>query len=109
MNNNEKHLLEELIIRPGGNWQDIEIDFNSRRVGVKSYRIMLEVTPLVTKKMVEKNIEQSVFLDDIALIEWQAHYNETGKLPLDKTLLGFATHIGIEQEQSTVNFKMTFE
>jgi poly-gamma-glutamate capsule biosynthesis protein CapA/YwtB (metallophosphatase superfamily) len=101
MNNNEKHLLEELIVQPGDNWQDIEIDFNSRRVGIKSYRIMLEVTSLVAK--------QSVFLDDIALIDWQAHYNEPGKLPLDKSLLGFATHIGIEPEQSAVTFKLTFE
>ena len=109
MNNNEKHLIEELIVQPGDNWQDIEIDFNSRRVGVKSYRIMLEITSLVVKNQADNNLEHSVFLDDIALIDWQAHYNESGKLPRDKLLLGFATHIGIEPEQSAVTFKLTFE
>ncbi|MFT5451905.1 MAG: hypothetical protein ACI9N9_001391, partial [Enterobacterales bacterium] len=88
-------------------WQDIEIDFNSRRVGVKSYRIMLEVTPLVTNSDTENT--KSVFLDDIALIDWQAHYNEPGKLPLDKSLLGFATHIGVAPGQSAVTFTLKFE
>lgn len=90
---NKKQLLKELIIQPDNSWQTIEVDFNTPRVGYRSYRILLEVSSL------DKNHSDSqlVYLDDIALIKWQAHYNQVGTLPRDKSLLNLATHIGVEE------------
>jgi len=87
----KKTLLGEQIIKPSQNWQSIEFDFNLPRVGYRSYRVLLELSyKSKTKK------RQLVYLDDVALIEWQAHFNEMNELPTDHELLSLSTHIGLE-------------
>ena len=86
----KKTLLKELTIEPGMSWQNIQIDFNTPRVGYVSYRLLLELS---TKKL-DKSPD-IVYLDNIALIQWQAHYNTENSLSADTSILGLATHIGL--------------
>ena len=95
LENNEKKVIKEVIISPDEHWQKIEIDFNTPRVGYRSYRVLLELSVLDDKN------PQPVYVDDIELVKWQAHYNEFGKLPLDKSLLHLATHLGLEKNATS--------
>lgn len=61
----EKHLVGQVDYR-GGGWQEVTMDFNSPRIGYRSYRLMLEIA----------GVAQTVLLDDVDLIEWQTTFTE---------------------------------
>lgn len=107
LKNNNKQLLDEQILQPGESWQNIEIDFNTPRVGYRSYRLLLEVTALDNQTLIHEQ-EQIVFIDDVALIEWQGHFNDVGTLPVDSSLLELVTHIGINKSHSNNNLFLNF-
>ena len=91
----KKYVLAEKTIMPNRHWQSIEFDFNLPRVGYRSYRVLLELSSSTDTNAKEK---ETIYLDDVALIDWQAHYNNWNELPLDSDLLTLATHIGLENE-----------
>lgn len=62
--NSEKHLIQSIELSANNDWQNIEIDFNSPRVGYKSYRVLVEFELLNENK-------GKIDIDDFALIEWQ--------------------------------------
>lgn len=104
---NKKQIIKELVINPQKTWQNIEIDFNLPRVGYKSYRVLLEISGLSEPN---KEAGQVVYLDDIELINWQAHYNESNELPAKQSLTFSATHIGLEtnsNKQRKVTLKLS--
>jgi len=105
---NKKELLKEIVIASNKSWQDIEIDFNTPRVGYRSYRILLEISHVNKDANVDRIDDKPVFIDDIALVKWQGYYNESGKLPYDHSILGLATHLGIEKIDTDVNLKLKF-
>lgn len=90
--NNKMELLKEIIIQPGNDWQTIEFDFDTPRVGYRSYRVLLQLEYAESEQQTSL-----VYVDDVSLIEWQPHFNEFGVLPRDKTVLGLATHLGLEK------------
>jgi len=91
----KKFLLAEKTIMPNQHWQSLEFDFNLPRVGYRSYRVLLELSFPADSNSDEK---ETIYLDDVALIDWQAHYNNWNELPSDSDLLFLATHIGTETE-----------
>ncbi len=91
---NDPVLLEETVLKANSNVQTMDFDFNTPRVGLRSYRVWLEISNEGASTKPE------VYLDDVALIEWQAHYNEFGTLPINKEVLGFSTHLGLELKAS---------
>lgn len=66
----QKALDENPLIELGqatveaGNWQEVVVDFDSPRVGTRSYRFLIEATAINGKI-------SNVWIDDLSLVEWQ--------------------------------------
>ncbi len=81
-NDNRLEALETAKLRAigqyqinAGGWQELRFDFDSPRVSVISYRIVLKVTPLDTAE------DHRSWFDDIALIEWLTTPLGAGNVP----------------------------
>ncbi len=68
--NSEKHLIKTVELEADSHWQNIEVDFNSPRVGYKSYRVLVEFELL-------NDSTGQIDIDDFALIEWQSAFSST--------------------------------
>ncbi|MBA6296601.1 CapA family protein [Colwellia sp. MB02u-9] len=71
--NSKKHLINSVEITGNGEWQNMEVDFNSPRIGYKSYRVLVEFELLNGNK-------GQVDIDDFALIEWQSAFSSNPKI-----------------------------
>ena len=91
----KKQLLNETIIPADNNWQNYQVNFITPRVGYKSYRIFLELSPIK-----EGRRSQRLYLDDISLIQWQAHYNSKNSFAATESMKGLATHIDLMRESN---------
>ncbi len=91
----KKQLLHEIILPADNKWQNFQVDFNTPRVGYKSYRLLLELSAVKKSKR-----PHTVYLDDIGLIQWQAHYNNKKNFAATQSMKGLATHIGLMTESS---------
>jgi len=68
--NSEKHLINTVELKGDGEWQNIEVDFNSPRIGYKSYRVLVEFELL-------NDSEGQINIDDFSLIEWQSAFSSS--------------------------------
>jgi len=66
--NSEKHLINSVELTGIGEWQNIEVDFNSPRVGYRGYRILVDF------ELVNES-EGQIDVDDFSLIEWQSAFS----------------------------------
>jgi len=66
--NSEKHLIKSVELTKDDEWQNIEVDFRSPRIGYKSYRILVEFVLL-------NEVAGKVDIDDFSLIEWQSAFS----------------------------------
>lgn len=85
-----KHLLGSAEVAASNDWQNVEVDFNSPRIGYKSYRILAEIQSLSGEETV-------VNIDDFALIEWQTAFSKTPKPNFINSLSYQASYIGIDK------------
>ena len=67
--NGEKHLIGSVDLVPNDKWQNVEIEFNSPRVGYRSFRVLAQAVH-------ENGEEVTLNIDDFALIEWQTAYSK---------------------------------
>ena len=65
----KKHLISSVSLNADKAWQPVEIEFNSPRIGYRSYRVMAEFE-LIDGSTAEVNV------DDFSLIEWQTSYSK---------------------------------
>lgn len=75
-NNNKKHLIHSAKLTGNGEWQNVEVDFNSPRIGYKSYRILVDF------ELMNENKNESagqIDIDDFSLIEWQSAFSSSAK------------------------------
>ncbi len=63
LENNPRTLLRSIIVQPG-EWRQINIAFDSPRVGTRSLRFLIEAES-------DKNTATDLFIDNLALIEWR--------------------------------------
>jgi len=70
--NGKKHLIESVELTGNDEWQNIEIDFNSPRIGYKSYRVLVEFDLL-------NDSNGQIDIDDFSLIEWQSAFSSKPK------------------------------
>jgi hypothetical protein len=68
LNNSPKHKIKTVTLTASEQWQNIKIDFNSPRVGYRSYRVLVEFENL-SNELTQINI------DDFSLIEWQSAFS----------------------------------
>jgi len=71
----KKHLIEAVTLDGSEDWVNLEVAFNTQRVGYRSFRILLEIEELSGKK-------NTVYLDDVNLVEWQSAYNKLNNMPV---------------------------
>jgi len=67
--NSPKNLIKTVELNGTNQWQAVEVDFNSPRIGYKSYRVLVEIT------LKDGTISQ-VDIDDFAVIEWQTSFTD---------------------------------
>jgi len=67
--NSPKHLIKTVELSGQEKWQNVEVDFNSPRIGYKSYRILVEA------ELVDGTTAQ-LDIDDFAVIEWQSAFTD---------------------------------
>ncbi|MDP7591112.1 MAG: CapA family protein [Litorilituus sp.] len=88
-NNGKKHHIETVNLKGQSGWQNIEVNFNSPRVGYKSYRVIAEI-------QLQNGESSSLNIDDFALIEWQSAYSKNQIPNLYNTLSHQAAYIGVD-------------
>jgi poly-gamma-glutamate capsule biosynthesis protein CapA/YwtB (metallophosphatase superfamily) len=99
--NSPKKLIDSVELSASDTWQNIEVDFNSPRIGYKSYRVLAEIEL--------KNGEKSqINIDDFALIEWQSAFSKSSKPNFYNTLSYQAAYIGVDKAISAA-VEFTFQ
>jgi poly-gamma-glutamate capsule biosynthesis protein CapA/YwtB (metallophosphatase superfamily) len=66
--NSDKHLIKSVELNGKDEWQNIEVNFNSPRIGYKSYRILVDFELVNGSK-------GQIDVDDFSLIEWQSAFS----------------------------------
>ncbi len=88
--NSPKHLIKTVELAGGKNWQAVEVDFNSPRIGYKSYRVLVEI------ERVDGNKGQ-VNIDDFAVIEWHSAFSKQAKAEFFTIDSSQPAYIGLNQ------------
>jgi poly-gamma-glutamate capsule biosynthesis protein CapA/YwtB (metallophosphatase superfamily) len=101
--NSEKHLIKTLNINNDDKWQNIEVNFNSPRIGYKSYRVLVEFELLSSSKGPgdDKGEDKSdnigkIDIDDFSVIEWQSAFSNTITPQQSNLDVSQASFIGID-------------
>ncbi|WP_286262837.1 CapA family protein [Thalassotalea atypica] len=68
--NGKKNLIQSVTLGNSKQWQSVEIDFNSPRIGYRSYRVLAEF-------IAADGTQTQIDIDDFALIEWQTAYSKS--------------------------------
>lgn len=89
-NNSPKNLIKTVELTGQDKWQNVEVDFNSPRIGYKSYRLLVEAE-LVDGTTAQLNI------DDFAVIEWQSAFTNKVKPPLFTLESKQPAYLGLSQ------------
>lgn len=89
--NGKKNLVGSVNLRANNEWQDVEIEFNSPRVGYKSYRV-LAVAELKSGERITLNV------DDFSLIEWQTAYSKKIKPNNFNSQSAQASYFGVDRQ-----------
>lgn len=90
-----KHLIKTVELKGGKHWQDVEVDFNSPRIGYKSYRVLVEIEQVDGSK-------GQVNIDDFAVIEWHSAFTKQGKTQFFSFDSSQPAFIGLNQASDEV-------
>ncbi|MEC4727068.1 CapA family protein [Shewanella sp. D64] len=74
--NSEKQLIKSVKVSGKEGWQSIAADFNSPRIGYKSYRVLVEIVSTTQDSQAQSQI---IAFDDFSLIEWQSAYSSNSE------------------------------
>jgi poly-gamma-glutamate capsule biosynthesis protein CapA/YwtB (metallophosphatase superfamily) len=99
--NSEKHLIKTLEINNHNNWQNIEVNFNSPRIGYKSYRVLVEFELLSNEKEQgdgNNGDKGKIDIDDFSVIEWQSAFSNTIAPQQSNLDVSQASFIGIDRQ-----------
>lgn len=86
----EKHLIASLNLQANEQWQPLEVEFNSPRIGYRSYRVLIEFE-------LADGSKSQVDLDDFAVIEWQSAFSKQRSPKLFNLGSKQASFIGLNQ------------
>lgn len=86
LSSGEKHLIGSFDYSPDG-WKEIVADFNSPRIGYRSYRVLIELD----------GEAQTLLLDDVALVEWQTAFTAQRMPPRLNSHARQASFIGFDR------------
>lgn len=91
--NSPKHFIGSAQLSAKNTWQNVEVNFNSPRIGYKSYRVLAEIQSLDGRSA-------QVNIDDFALIEWQSAFSKQLEPNFYNTLSYQAAYLGVDQTVS---------
>ena len=95
LNHGKKHLIGSVELTGTQDWQNVELGFNSPRVGYRSYRVLAEfVLPDETSRTLNNT---RVNIDDFSLIEWQSAYSQSVKANFYNRESLRAAYLGIDR------------
>ncbi len=89
-NNSPKHLIGSTDLKASQAWQNVELDFNSPRIGYRSYRVIAEI-------VLQSGDSTAINIDDFALIEWQSAYSKNAQPNFYNTLSYQAAYLGLDR------------
>lgn len=92
--NSPKQLIDTVELSASNAWQNVEVDFNSPRIGYKSYRVLAEIE-------LQNGATSQVNIDDFALIEWQSAFSKNPKPNFYNTLSYQAAYLGVDKAVSS--------
>ena len=84
-----------------GTWQKFSYDFNTPRVGVHSFRILVEATGKGGRMVAP------IYFDNIGLVQWQTAYRESGS-DQEISVPNQITHIGLRDLAGSDKLKISF-
>ena len=88
--NGEKHLIGTADLTSNNQWQSVEIEFNSPRVGYRSYRVLAQA-------VLENGEKVTLNIDDFSLIEWQTAYSKQVKPNSFNSESAQASYLGVDR------------
>jgi len=88
--NGKKHLIGTVDLTANKQWQNVEIEFNSPRVGYRSYRVLAQA-------VLENGEEVTLNIDDFSLIEWQTAYSKQIEPNSFNSQSAQASYLGIDR------------
>lgn len=98
--NSPKQLISSMDIKGKADWQSLEVDFNSPRIGYRSFRVLVE---LVNQAGEATQID----IDNFSLLQWQTAFSRAEKPMLIDADARMTNYIGFS-ETSQQKVKLTF-
>ena len=95
-----KQIIGTLSVAQGV-WQKFSYDFNTPRVGVHSFRILVEATGKGGR------VVAPIYFDNIGLVQWQTAYRESGS-DQEISVPNQITHIGLRDLAGSDKLKISF-
>lgn len=86
--NSPKNLISSVELTADKKWQPVEIDFNSPRIGYRSYRVIAELVSKSSGKTV-------AHIDNFSLVQWHTAYQNSEKPILTDNGGKMVNYIGV--------------
>jgi poly-gamma-glutamate capsule biosynthesis protein CapA/YwtB (metallophosphatase superfamily) len=96
--NSPKNLIKTVELSGAETWKNVEVDYNSPRIGYKSYRILVEAE-LMDGTTTQLNI------DDFAVIEWHTAFTDNPVPPFFSLDSRQPAYLGLSNTSKTLKAK----
>lgn len=96
--NSPKNLIETVELAGSDTWQNVEVDYNSPRIGYKSYRILVEA------ELADCSTSQ-LDIDDFAVIEWHSAFTDSPVPPFFSLDSRQPAYLGLSKASKTMDTK----
>jgi len=96
--NSPTNLIETVELAGSDTWQNVEVDYNSPRIGYKSYRILVEA------ELADGSTSQ-LDIDDFAVIEWHSAFTDSPVPPFFSLDSRQPAYLGLSKASKTMDTK----
>jgi poly-gamma-glutamate capsule biosynthesis protein CapA/YwtB (metallophosphatase superfamily) len=96
--NSPKNLIKTVELAGSDTWQNVEVDYNSPRIGYKSYRILVEA------ELADGSTSQ-LDIDDFAVIEWYSAFTDNPVPPFFSLDSRQPAYLGLSKASKAMDTK----
>ena len=96
--NSPKNLIKTVELAGSDTWQNVEVDYNSPRIGYKSYRILVEA------ELADGSTTQ-LDIDDFAVIEWYSAFTDNPVPPFFSLDSRQPAYLGLSKASKAMDTK----
>ncbi|WP_448547254.1 CapA family protein [Thalassotalea fusca] len=90
LENSPKNLIKTIKMKAQDKWHHLDIDFNSPRIGYRSYRVLVEFVS-------EQGDNKYIQVNNFSLLEWQTAFQSKQQPTFFNDESRMATHIGFNK------------